>query len=270
MDNKYIEIFNNNNSVQINDSFRNWMVSGDVNRVDDVVVRYYGSDPRMIIGSYIRKNGFYGGNTTNKFFFYYNGNVYCTKLKTASSSVGSKYGIQVFSENGDTIFDSNNLYIDVVDYLHIENMLELESSKVYTYQFPVMILAPVEIYRNTINSLHREGIPFINAYNVVGSGQTEAFYPEFTADGAGFSIKKMRFKYHAFFEYLMEFNEHTGIAKYIEPWQNEHLSEFMKDNIRNLKSYSTRTPKDLYLIVAKIPQTLINTIQKYHVNSLET
>lgn len=268
LDNKYIEISNGNSLVQINDSFKNWMCSTNLKRVDDVLSSTYNENTHVYDTAFFRKNGFYANNTVNKFFFYYNGYVYCTDLEVDSTRSNSKYGIQVFGENGNIIFDSENLYIDIVDYLYIENMLELESSKIYTYQFPVMILAPVQIYRTTIHTLYVENIPFVDIYNVRGRGQTEAFYPEFSSNGASFSIKKMRFNAGAFFEYSTVYNRDTERIEYIEPWKNRHLSDFMRDNIRYLRGYSTRTTKDLYLIVAKIPQALINIIQKYHIYSL--
>lgn len=268
LDNKYIEISNGNNLVQINDSFKNWTCDAYVNRVTDIMSSTYNPNTHTYDTAFFRKNGFYDRNTVNKFFFYYNGNVYCTQMNYSQKSSSSKCGVQVFGEKGDIIFDSESLYVDIVDYLCIENMLELESSKIYTYQFPVMILAPIQIYRTTIRSLFVENIPFVSQYNVRGYGQTEAFYPEFSSNGASFSINKMRFNAAAFFEYMTIYNRDTERIEYIEPWKNPHLSDFMRDNIRHLRGYSTRTTKDLYLIVAKIPQALINIIQKYYIYSI--
>ena len=268
LDNKYIEISNNNNLVQINDSFKNWCCSIYPKNVKDIFSYTYNNQTHSYDINFFRKNGFYGSNTVNKFFFYYNGHVYCTELEVDNTQSTSKCGVQVFGENGNLIFDSENIYIDIVDYLCIENMLELESSKIYTYQFPVMILAPIQIYRTEISTLFVENIPFVNAYNVKGRGHTEAFYPEFSSNGASFSIKKMRFNASAYFEYSMEYNYDNRTVKYIEPWRNKYLSDFMRDNVRYLRGYSTRTTKDLYLIVAKIPQVLINNIKRYTLYSI--
>lgn len=263
---KYVEILNIDNHIQINDSFRNWRCE-DVMIVEDKFTFDYSKKDWWNHSIIIRKAGFYGAQMMDKFFFYTNDELFCTKLATDTNVKSSKYGLQVLKEDGEVIFDSNNIYIDIVDYICIENMLDLESSEIYKYQFPVMILTPTMIMRSTIHGLKRNYVPFQNVYTVSGDGETEAFYPSFSEDGTGFSIKKMRFKSNAFFDYALGYNPNTKQNDYINPEDNPALSEFMRNNIRNLRGYSTRTTKDMYLIVAKIPKRIIDYIsnKKYSV-----
>lgn len=184
----YIEIQNSNKRAIINDSYKNLslnrVITNDKGEADFVVsltdneLPFFTCDNNNVsISSYrfkgyvkffLRLNNFDMSSTrTDSNDAYKSFKVYIFGTHTNVAT----YGLQIFNDSGESIFNSNNKYLDIIDYVFeygfTENMV-VTSSKRFSYDKRIGVcltsVSSIFLVATPMTSVHMFGVN-IDSYN---------------------------------------------------------------------------------------------------------